>query len=104
VYLQHVTVANLPENYEDRLVEIFRDTYRRIHLYALDPYDIALSKIVRNSQVDRDDVKHLVKTVPLDLQILKQRYEQELRPGFVGNVKRVDLTMKLWLEAFSEQS
>lgn len=48
------------------------------------------------------DVKHLVKTVPLDLQRLKQRYEEELRPAFVGNADRADATMKLWLEAFSE--
>ena len=65
MYLHRVTVANLPENYEDRLVELFRGTYRAIRLFALDPYDIALSKIDRNSQVDRDDVKHLVKTVSL---------------------------------------
>jgi uncharacterized nucleotidyltransferase DUF6036 len=100
VYLQRVTVANLPEGYEDRLIEMFPGTYRNVHLFALDPYDLALTKIDRNIQRDRDDVKHLVKTVPLDRQILQDRFERELRPIFVGDARRAELTIKLWIEAF----
>ena len=68
---------------------------------ALDPYDLALSKIERNSQRDRDDVKHLARTVPLDLKLLRERYERELRPD-LGNAKREDLTLELWIEAIEE--
>src|SRR5260370_7014402 len=100
VYLQCVTVSNLPEGYEERLIEMFPGTFRNIHLYALDPYDLALSKIDRNIHRARHDVKHLVKTVPLDRQILQDRFERELRPIFVGDVLRAEWTMKLWLEAF----
>jgi hypothetical protein len=64
VYLQCVTVSNLPEGYEERLIEMFPATFRNIHLYALDPYDLALSKIDRNIQRDRDDVKHLSRRFP----------------------------------------
>ena len=71
-------------------------------MFALDPYDLALSKIERNTQRDRDDVKHLARTVPLDLNVLKERYEKELRPD-LGNAKREDLTLKLWLEAIEEE-
>jgi hypothetical protein len=46
IYLDHVGVAHVPEDYEDRLL-------------ALDPYDLALSKLERNIQRDRDDVLHL---------------------------------------------
>jgi hypothetical protein len=53
VYLQCVTVSNLPEGYEERLIEMFHGTFRNIHLFALDPYDLALSKIDRNIQRDR---------------------------------------------------
>jgi len=38
-----------------------------------------LSKLERNIQRDRDDVKHLAQSVPLDLKILKERYDKELR-------------------------
>ena len=102
VYLQVVGVAPIPINYEDRLTEMFAKTFNHLCLLALDPYDLALSKIERNTQRDRDDVKHLARTVPLDLNVLKERYEKELRPD-LGNVKREDLTLKLWIEAIEEE-
>jgi hypothetical protein len=62
-----------PENYKDRLTEIFLKVFKHLRLLALDPYDLALSKLERNIQRDRDDVKHLAKTVPFDLDVLKER-------------------------------
>jgi Nucleotidyltransferase of unknown function (DUF6036) len=102
VYLDFVGVAQLPENYEERLAEISPGTFRRLRLLALDPYDIALAKIERNIQRDRDDVKHLSNVVPFDLDILSERYEKELRP-ILGNPRREDLTLKLWIEAIEEE-
>lgn len=101
VYLQIVGVAQIPLNYEDRLTEMFAKTFSHLRLFALDPYDLALSKIERNTQRDRDDVKHLARSVPLDLNVLKERYEKELRPD-LGNPKREDLTLQLWIEAIEE--
>ena len=69
---------------------------------ALDPYDLALSKLERNIQRDRDDVKHLAKTVPFDLEVLKERYQKELR-WQLGNPEREDLTLRLWIEASEEE-
>jgi len=57
IYLDHVGVAHVPENYEDRLTEIFPHTFKHLRLLALDPYDLALSKLERNIQRDREDVK-----------------------------------------------
>lgn len=51
---------------------------------------------------DRDDVKHLARALPLDLNVLKDRYEKELRPD-LGNPRREDLTLKLWIEAIEEE-
>jgi hypothetical protein len=79
IYLDRVGVAHVPDNYEDRLTEIFPKVFKYLRLLALDPYDLALSKLERNIQRDRDDVKHLAKTVPFDLEILKERYQKELR-------------------------
>lgn len=101
VYLQHVTEASPPENYEDRLIPMFPSVYRKLRLSALDPYDLALSKLERNIERDRNDVKYLAAHVPLDLTKLKQRYEDEMRP-YLSNESRHDLTMKLWLEMLEE--
>ncbi len=79
VYLDRVGVAKVPDNYEDRLTEIFPRVFKHLRLLALDPYDLALSKLERNIQRDRDDVKHLAKTIPFDLEVLQERYQKELR-------------------------
>jgi hypothetical protein len=102
IYLDHVGVARVPENYEDRLTEIFPHSCKYLRLLALDPYDLALSKLERNIQRDRDDVKHLAKTVPLDLELLQERYQKELR-WQLANPEREDLTLRLWLEAILEE-
>ena len=102
IYLDRVGVAKVPENYEDRLTEIFPTVFRHLRLLALDPYDLALSKLERNIQRDRDDVKHLAKSVPFDLEVLKERYQKELR-WQLGNPEREDLTLRLWIEAIEEE-
>jgi hypothetical protein len=102
VYLDRVGVAKVPDNYEDRLTEIFPKVFKHLRLLALDPYDLALSKLERNIQRDRDDVKHLAKTVPFDLEVLKERYQEELR-WQLGNPEREDLALRLWIEAIEEE-
>ena len=102
VFLDYVGVARVPEDYEERLTEMFPGVYKHLRICALDPYDLALSKLERNIQRDRDDVKHPAQSVPLDLQILKDRYEKELR-WQLGNPKREDLTLKLWTEMIEEE-
>lgn len=92
----------MPENYEDRLKEIFPGVFKHLHLLAFDPYDLALSKLERNIQRDRDDVLHLARTVPFDLEVLKERYKKELR-WKMGHPEREDLTLRLWTEAIQEE-
>jgi len=101
VYLQVVGIATIPEGYEARLTHMFPGAFKQLRLFALDPYDLALSKIERNSQRDRDDVKHLARVVPLDLKILQTRFENELRPN-LGNPQRESLTLRLWIDAIKE--
>jgi hypothetical protein len=103
VYLQVVGVATVPDDYEERLTEMFPEEFLHLRLMALDPYDLALSKLERNTERDRDDVKHLARTVSLDLEVLRKRYQKELRP-YLGNPEREDLTLKLWIEAMSDLS
>ncbi len=101
VYLDYVTVVHVPDNYEDRLIEMFPGAFRYLHILALDPCDLALSKIERNIQRDRDDVKYLARTVPLDPNILRERYHTELR-WQLSNPDREDLTLKLWIDMILE--
>ena len=101
VYLDRVGVVTVPENYADRLTEIYAGQFQKLRLLALDPYDIALAKIERNIGRDREDVKYLAKTVPFDLEVLQRRYHEELRP-YLGIPEREDLTLKLWIEMIEE--
>ena len=89
-----------PEDYEERLTQMFPDAFRNLRLFALDPHDLALTKLRRNSQRDREDVLHLAVTAPLDIETLRARYEK-MRP-LLGNPEREDLTLKLWIEAIEE--
>lgn len=101
IYLDYVGIARVPEDYEDRLTEMFPGAYNHLRIGAHDPYGLALSKLERNIQRDRDDVKYLAHSIPLDLKILKERYEKELRFQ-LGNPQREDLTLKLWAEMIEE--
>jgi hypothetical protein len=102
IYFDPVGVAHVPESYEERLTEIFPKSFTHVRLCALDPYDLALSKLERNIQRDRDDVKYLARTVPLELEVLSERYRSELR-WQLGNPEREDLTIKLWIDAIEEE-
>ena len=98
LYMQQVGVGNHPHDYEKRLIEMYHGHFRHLRIFVLDPYDLALCKLERNIERDREDVKYLAKQVPLDFRVLEQRYREELRP-YLANVKRHDLTLELWREA-----
>jgi len=104
VYLDHVTVSTCPDGYEDRLTEMLPGVLRWLRLFALDPYDLALSKLDRNAERDREDVYHLARTAPLDLDVLKGRYDDEMRPYLGDDIqKRADGTLRWWVEAIEEE-
>jgi hypothetical protein len=100
VHLQHVGVASLPASYADRLSEMTPASLRRLRLLALESHDLALSKLARNSPIDRDDVARLAKAVPLDADTLRARYRAELRPIIIGHPERHDRTLEMWIEAY----
>lgn len=64
VYLDFVTIASIPEDYDRRLTEMFPGAFKHLRLLAFNPYDVALAKLERNIQRDRDDVKYLARTIP----------------------------------------
>jgi hypothetical protein len=90
-----------PYEYESRLSEMFPGAFQNLRLLALDAYDLALTKLERNIERDRSDVRFLARAIPFDIGLLRERYQTELRP-YLGNPKREDLTLKLWIEAIEE--
>jgi hypothetical protein len=98
VHFQHVGFASLPASYRTRLSELFPEGFRHLRLFALDPHDLALSKLTSNSPADRADIALLATAVPLDAAVLRERYRQELRPT-IGDPERHDRTLEMWIEA-----
>jgi hypothetical protein len=99
VYLQYVGVVTPPCNYATRLQPMFPDaSWKRLRLLALDPIDIALSKLERNADRDRDDVLRLARAGLVDAHTLKARYFEEVRPYLLSRESWHDQTLDLWLE------
>src|SRR5579862_7017508 len=80
LFLQHVGVADLPEDYQSRLQEL-KVSLEKLRLWALDPYDLLLAKVTRNSPKDQEDAKYLIPKLKLDFKTFYNRYEKELAPS-----------------------
>ena len=102
IWLQNAGgIVTYPDDYESRLIAIFHGRFKNLSLKALEAYDLVLSKLDRNWQKDREDVEYLAKHVPLDAEILQERYKKELRPYIVDPIaQRLDNTLNWWMEAY----
>jgi hypothetical protein len=80
---------------------MFPRVFKNLRLFAPDAYDFLLSKLERNSAKDRDDADHIFKTKKLSSQILRERYEKELRP-YLSKENWHDNTLELWIEIFEK--
>jgi len=101
VYLDVVTVATVPENYDAHLIDVYQDTFDKLRLRAFERHDLVLAKLTRNNDRDREDVRRLAGGPGLDPKILEARYTTELRFQST-NVRRDDLTLSLWIEMIAE--
>ena len=95
-----VTVADVPD-YDTRLVAMDVEGLERLRLNALERHDLVLAKLCRNIDRDREDVAALARGPGLDVEVLNQRYRDELRPK-LGRPDREDLTLRLWIEMIEE--
>jgi hypothetical protein len=100
LWVQRVTVANLPDSYDERLTEIL--AMSKLRLLAPDPYDLILSKIERNSPKDFSDAQFLFVSQKLDAKKLWQRYDEEMR-AYLANEARTSETLKAWIEDFGAE-
>lgn len=103
IYLQPVGVATYPEDYESRLVPMWEMLrLKNIRLFALEAHDLALTKLERNQDIDRQDIQALAAKGLIDPGVLRRRYESEFRPNLASGIEKHDLTMKLWEEMIRE--
>jgi hypothetical protein len=99
VFVDAVTVATPPDGYERRLRPLFPGAWKSIALYALEAHDLALAKLERNFERDRDDVYRPALAGHLDRDVLRRRYSEELRP-YLARETWHDQTLQMWLESF----
>jgi hypothetical protein len=102
LYLQDVGgIADYPENYEDRLENLWPGRFTHLWLRALEIHDLVLTKLTRNSPKDRFDVGALAKAGWLNPEVLKERYQSEVRLNIMtGRLEWHDQTLQLWLEEY----
>jgi hypothetical protein len=101
VYIDVVTVADVPDNYDERLTTVLDASFEKLQFRIFERYDLVLAKIVRNNDRDRADVAAIAGGPGLDIEVLRARYVQELRPK-LGRPEREDLTLELWIEIIEE--
>jgi hypothetical protein len=104
IYLHRVTVATLPEEYEERLSEMATGQFERLRLLVPDPYDYILSKLQRAGLKDADDALYLFRSRKLQGEILRERYHRELRDYLIGPLEQHDQTLERWIEIFESAS
>ena len=72
--------------------------WNNLRLFALDPTDVALAKLERNSDRDREDLIGLARAGFIDARVLKERYFAEVRPYLLSKIEWHDRTLDLWVE------
>ena len=99
LYMQYVGIVTPPADYATRLIHMFPAApWQRLKLFGLDPTDIALAKLERNAERDREDFLRLAQAGYIDREVLKRRYHEELRPYLLNRISWHDQTLELWLE------
>lgn len=99
VYIDYVGVASYPDNYETRLVRAF-PVWEHVRLWALEPHDLALTKLERSIERDIRDVMFLAQAGLIERDTLLARFRTELEPYLVGRTPTWhQTTINMWVEA-----
>ena len=80
VYLDFVGIAQVPYEYEERLAPIYEGFFENIHLFVMDPYDIALCKLKRDNDRDFQDMLFLARITPFELECLSSAITKNSGP------------------------
>lgn len=91
-----------PDAYEDRLTELYPGQLKHIRLLAAEAHDLALMKLGRNNERDREDVKFLARQGFITPEELSRRYVNEMRSYIAEAEQRYDPVINLWVEMIRE--
>jgi hypothetical protein len=98
VYIDRVAIANHPADYEDRLALAF-PVWPKVRLWALEPHDLALTKLERSNDRDIRDVMFLAQAGLIERDTLMARFETELEPYIAGRTPTWHrTTLKMWID------
>ena len=99
VYIDQVAVASYPAGYEDRLVRAF-PLWPNVRLWALEPHDLALTKLERSDDRDIRDIIFLAEAGLIARKTLISRFETELEPYITGRTPTWNrTTLQMWIDA-----
>ena len=99
VHIDLVGVTNYPADYEDRLVRAF-PIWSKVRLWALEPHDLALTKLERSNDRDIRDAIFLAHAGLINRDTLVVRFETELEPYITGPTPTWHrTTLKMWMDA-----
>jgi hypothetical protein len=99
VYIDHVRVANYPDGYEGRLDRVF-PMWSKVQLWALEPHDLALTKLERSAERDIRDVMYLAQAGLIDRKTLIARFEAEVEPYITGPSPTWHrTTLNMWIDS-----
>lgn len=102
IYIDIVGIANPPYEYESRLRPLYEGAFEHLVIRVMDPYDVALTKLKRDSDKDFQDVLALAETVPFDLDLFERRYIEELRDNTTGTPEANDSVFYRWKQSILE--
>lgn len=72
----------------------------KVRLWALEPHDLALTKLKRSNDRDIREVTYLAQTGLIVRETLISRFETELEPYITGRTLTWSLaTLKMWVDA-----
>jgi hypothetical protein len=74
---------------------------QKLSLWVLEPYDLLLTKLARNSPKDREDAKFLIQKEKLEFTTFYARWQEEMAP-WIANRERHELTTQLWKDYFPD--
>lgn len=85
------TLGSFPPDWEQRCIEVARAG--DIILSIMDPTDLAVSKVSRFEDRDKEDIRELASAGLVDLEAFKERAEEALS-YFVGNTTFIEHNLK----------
>lgn len=98
LYVDYVVLTVEPADCRNRAIEMFPDSLVSLRLLCLDPYDLALTKLDRNSPKDRSDFQYLAHAVPLDFSLLRDRFETDVASYvWEAPANKLRQTLDLWI-------